>query len=98
MLLTTSEIKRLLKDWHFCKAYSSASKDGGELERQLTAIETAINSLEVNDAAVIRMRYFDKAEINYLAKKLCITRQAVDKRINKIVERMAFCISNGHKV
>lgn len=61
----------------------------------MTAIERAINALEINDAAVIRMRYFDKAEINYIAKTLCITRQAVDKRLNKIVERMAFCISTG---
>jgi len=61
----------------------------------VTAIEKAINALEVTDAAVIRMRYFDKSGINDIAKYLCITRQAVDKRINKIVERMSFCISYG---
>ena len=95
MLLTTSEIKRLLKDWHFCKAYSSASKDGGELEKQLTAIERAINTLEGGDAVIIRMRYIEKAEVDTIAKTLFISRQAVYKRMENIIKRMAFCISHG---
>lgn len=61
----------------------------------MTAIETAIKTLESGDAAVIRMRFFERVEASYIAKQLHITRQAVDKRINKTIERMAFCISHG---
>ena len=95
MNLTAAEIKKRLKDWYFLKAFISTTGGGGNLEKELNAIERAIEALDKNDAAVIRMRYFDKAEVEFIAKKLFLSRQAVDKRLNKTLERIAFCISNG---
>ena len=95
MTLNANEIKKRLNEWHFCKAYFSASKDDGELEKQLSAIERAVAALDASDAALIRMRFFERVEAKYMAQKLYITRQAVYKRLNNIIERMAFCISNG---
>ena len=95
MTLSANEIKKRLNEWHFCKAYFSASKDDGELEKQISAIERAVAALDESDGAIIRMRYFERAEVGYMAKQLFITPQAVYKRINNILKRMAFCISNG---
>ena len=50
--------------------------------------------MDAGDAAIIRRRYFEKIDSIVMAKQLHITRQAVDKRTNKIIERIVFCISN----
>lgn len=95
MNLNLSEIKQRLKNWHFYKAYSSSSEDGGGLEKQLNAIERAIEALDECDAVIIRMRYFDRYEVGIIAKKLCISRQAVYKRMETILARIVFCLTQS---
>ena len=95
MNLNLSEIKQRLKNWHFYKAYSLSSEGGGGLEKQLNAIERAIEALDECDAVIIRMRYFDRYEVGTMAKKLCISRQAVYKRMETILARIAFCLTQN---
>ena len=91
MNLTASEIKRMLKSWHFYKA-STLSLEVGELKRKVDAIEKAINALDDCDAAFIQMRYFKRYEVETIANELHITRQAVYKRLNKILDRIVYCL------
>jgi DNA-directed RNA polymerase specialized sigma24 family protein len=85
----------MLKEWHFFKAFSSTSKDGGVLERQLAAIEQAINALEASDATLMRMAYFEKIGVEKIAAQLFVTPQAVYKRLKTICGRIQYCLQIG---
>ena len=94
MHLSSSEIKKLLKGWHFYKASILIAQDGGELERKLNAIEKNVGNLNDVDRTIFRMRFFERAEVEVVVAQVYLSRRAVYKRIDKAVEKMVYCIAN----
>ena len=94
MHLSTTEIKKLLKNWHFYRASITSSEDGGELKRKLDAVEKSLSVLDDISKAIIKMRYFEKIEMEIVASRVYMTRQAVHKRIVKAQSEMMFFIAN----
>lgn len=90
MYLSKSEIKRLLKNWYFYKASISTLEDGGQLKKKLDAIERAINALADVNKTIMRMRFYDCAEMETIAERVFMSRQAVYKRIENVVENMVY--------
>ena len=95
MNLSVSEIKKLLKNWYFYKAFSLSSQDGGVLAKQINAVERAINALEECDAVIVKMKYFERTEMEILTAHFFISRQAIYKRLETILKRISFCIAKG---
>ena len=92
MTLSVSEIKKLLKNWHFYKASISSERDGGELKRKLDAIERVAGAFDAADNALIKMRYFDCTEVGIIAKRMHVTERAVYKRLEKIAREIEYCL------
>lgn len=89
MNLNVNEIKRLLKRWHFYKAIILTSQEE-ELIRKLNAIETYINALDGVDSVIMRMRFYQKVDMDTIASQVFMSRRAVYYRIDKVLEDMAF--------
>ena len=94
MHLSSNEIKRLLKKWHFYKAHTSTSADGSELARKISAIEKAIATLEDDDKTIIKLKYFQGVEVDIIKDKVFLSRAAVYKRIEKTVDEIAYLVAN----
>ena len=89
MNLNVNEIKKLLKRWHFYKAIILTSQEE-ELIRKLNAIETYINALDGVDSVIMRMRFYQKVDMDTIASQVFMSRRAVYYRIDKVLEDMAF--------
>lgn len=61
-----------------------------ELVRKLNAIETYINALDGVDSAIMRMRFYQKVDMDTIASQVFMSRRAVYYRIDKVLEDMAF--------
>lgn len=89
MNLTTTEIKKLLKKWHFYKAVIITSQEEG-LTRKINAIEKYLQSLEGIDSAIMRLRFYQRVDIDTIASQVFMSRRAVYYRIDKVIKEMAF--------
>ena len=89
-----SEIKNSLKNWHYYRASITNPEDGGELKRKLDAIERSLSVLDDISRAIVKMRFFEKTEMDIVAKRVYITRQAVYKRLDKAYTEMMYFIAN----
>lgn len=61
-----------------------------ELIRKLNAIETYINALDGVDSVIMRMRFYQKVDMDTIASQVFMSRRAVYYRIDKVLEDMAF--------
>jgi DNA-directed RNA polymerase specialized sigma subunit len=84
----------VLKNWHFNKACILYSQDGGELKRKVEAVEKALTVLDDTTREVIKMRYFDKTDMEIVAAKLFLWRSAVYKRLDKAFQKMSYFLSS----
>jgi len=50
-------------------------------------------AFDTADKALIKMRYFDCAEVGIIAKHMHITERAVYKRLEKIAKEIEYCLS-----
>ena len=91
MDLNAGQIKKLLKNWHFYKASISTAGDG-KLKDAVEAIERFVNSLNDVDKRIVTARFFDRAEVDIVAKMVHMSRRAVYYRIEGIVNEMVFCL------
>ena len=94
MHLTTDEIKKLLKNWHFYRMLVSTSGNDMELKRKLDAVERSLVVLDDVSRTIIQARYFDKTEMNVVVEKAFMARSAVYKRIDKALAEMSYVIAN----
>jgi DNA-directed RNA polymerase specialized sigma subunit len=46
------------------------------------------------DSGVIRMRYFDRTEIEIIAKRMFVSERAVYKRLDRIIADIVYCLNN----
>ena len=88
---SVKEIKKLLKNWHFYKA-CILNGEGAGLKKKVEAVERYINTLDEVDRKIIRMRFFERAEVNFIANKLFKSRRAVYYRIDGIVKEIVDCL------
>ena len=93
MSLTTSEIKKLLKKWHFYKAITLNLPEE-ELGRKIRAIENALNYLEDIDQEIIRLKYFLLVDIDIIQSKVGISRSGVYYRLDKGLQELLYIIKN----
>ena len=54
-----------------------------------------MNALDVIDSAVIRMKYFENAEMDIIAKTLGVSIRAIYKRLDKIIDDINYCLLTG---
>ena len=94
MNLSVTEIKKLLKNWHSYKASISSLENGGELQRKLDAIERSLTVLDEISFAIIKMRYFDKTEMEIIIKKAYVSRSNVYRRMEKAYTQMVYYLVN----
>lgn len=97
MHLCASEIKKLLKKWHFYKAHALNSVEGDELTKKINAIEKAITSLEDVDQTIIRLKYFQGLEVDTVKSNVFLSRSVIYWRINRAVNEMSYIIANTFK-
>ena len=95
MHLPVSEIKKLLKNWHFYKACISSSKDDTELGRKLEKIEKAVSMLDDVSSTIIKKHYFENTEMDIVINLVFMSRPGVYKRLNKALAEVSFLIANG---
>ena len=57
-------------------------------------MERLILNLDILDSALIRMKYIERTEMDIIAKTLGVSIRAAYKRLDKIIEDMAFCLQN----
>ena len=93
MHLSTREIKKLLQKWHFYKAYTSSS-GADELTRKITAVEKAITSLDDVDKTIIRLKYFQRLEVDMIQSQVFLSRSVVYWRIDKAIGEIAYLVAN----
>jgi len=93
MNLNATEIKKLLKNWHFYKASILSIGSGSDLEIKLEKVEKAVNTLDDVNRTIIKMRFFERQEMEDVAKLVFMTRQAVYKRIKKTLETIVYMLS-----
>lgn len=61
-----------------------------DLIRKLNAIEKYIDSLEGMDASIMRMRFYQKLDIETISSQVFMSRRAIYYRIDKIIKDIAF--------
>lgn len=93
MHLSVSEIKKLLKKWHFYKAHTSTSAQD-ELARKVNAVEKAVAALDDLDKKIIQMHYIQGAEIEIVMAHVFMARSSVYYRLNVAVKEMSYFIAN----
>ena len=93
MNLTTTEIKKLLKKWHFYKAVTLSSPEE-ELARKINAIEKAVGILEDIDQEIIQLKYYQGVEIDIIQSKVCLSRSGVYYRLNNALREIKYIIEN----
>ena len=94
MHLQASEIKRMLKKWHFYKACILPLESGNELERKLNAVEKAVAALDDVDKTIIQLKFMQGADIDLIASKVFLAHSSVYKRIDKAIQELAYLIAN----
>lgn len=94
MHLSASEIKKLLRKWHFYKAHTSVSGEEDALTKKIKAIEKAIAILDDVDQTIIRLKYFQGLELDLIQSQVFLARASVYKRLDKALEEMSYYISN----
>lgn len=61
-----------------------------DLIRKLNAIEKYIDSLEGMDASIMRMRFYQKLDIETISSQVFMSRRSIYYRIDKIIKDIAF--------
>ena len=95
MHLSASEIKKLLRKWHFYKACSSNPEEDGKLKRKLDAIEKAVYRLDDVSRKAIIAHYFNRATIEDTALLVFMTVRGTYYRIAAAVKEMVYLIENN---
>ena len=60
----------------------------------LDVVERCVENLDDVNRIIIMTRYFNKADMYFVAAKVFMTRQAVYKRIKKVCEKIDFILAN----
>ena len=94
MHLTMGEIRNLLKDWHYYKAYITSSNSENELIGKLNAIEKAVASLDEISRKAIELHYFKCATIEITAAHVYMTVRGTYYRIASAIKKVAYLIEN----
>ena len=93
MYLNTTEIKSLLKKWHYYKTFTLNSEEN-ELSKKICSIENAINALDNVSQSIIRMKYFEGYEMESIAELVYMSRSGTYYRLNSACKEMAYIINN----
>lgn len=93
MHLNVSEIKKLLKKWHFYKAITLKDKDT-ELSKKLETIESKIRMLDDVSKEIMRMKYFDGYDVHTIASSVYMSRQGVYYRLNIAYKEIEYLANN----
>ena len=94
MNLTISEIKKLLKNWHFYKANVTALQENSELKRKLELIERAVSMLEDINREIITMYYFNRFTIETTASLVFMSVRGTYYRIDSAVKEIKYLVGN----
>jgi DNA-directed RNA polymerase specialized sigma subunit len=82
----------MLRKWHFYKAIVSASETGGELKKQIDAIERVIYALDDENAKIIKLHYFDGVGTDTIAGRIHISERAVFYRLTTIIKDIQYIL------
>ncbi len=67
-----------------------------ERELMLQRLETAVNELQPNDRAIVRLHYYEKRKVDVVAGKLGMTKSNVLVRLHRIREQLKRKLSDGY--
>lgn len=68
--------------------YNKAKIRLADLEAKIKVLDDALSTLRPEDCELIRLRYFRRYDISYIADKLNISNSNVQKRKKRILEQL----------
>ena len=92
MLLTVSEIKKLLKNYYTYKASISGASAESHLKRKLDALDRAVAALDEESKQIVDLVFYKRQSVENVALILNYSRSTLYYRVNIILDELSYMV------